>query len=130
MYKSKLSWILLTATLSHFLYAQQSSTPREKALIIEKYKKATNTDSFSKLELAVIYNYLKSKDNKASDDAFWTENKRLFSQEEMDIRQEKKNRLSLKGASLNLPPFPSLKTQIFRESLKKYKEFLFVTHIH
>ncbi|SEC87072.1 Por secretion system C-terminal sorting domain-containing protein [Tenacibaculum sp. MAR_2009_124] len=100
MRKVKLTLVLLTIIFTNLMYAQEGMTPREKKLIIEKYKKNNKNHQFKKSELDVIYNYLKNQDTKTIDEACTENNKRAFKKES---KQEKK-RNSAQNNTLNASP--------------------------
>ncbi|SEC87036.1 Por secretion system C-terminal sorting domain-containing protein [Tenacibaculum sp. MAR_2009_124] len=94
MGKVKLRLVLLAIIFTNFMYAQEGMTPREKKLIIEKYNKNSNNHQFTKLELDVIYNYLKNQDTKKIDEACSKFNKRVPTKEEIRRKKKKKKEKS------------------------------------
>ena len=92
MRKFKLSLVLLTITFTNLIYAQQGINRKEKALIIEKYKKRSKNHQFTKSELNVIYNYLKNMDPKKADKACLEINKRVPTTKEIKERRKKRIR--------------------------------------
>ncbi|SEC39704.1 Por secretion system C-terminal sorting domain-containing protein [Tenacibaculum sp. MAR_2009_124] len=95
MRKVKLSLVLLTIIFTNLLYAQQGVIPKEKNLIIEKYKKASAKHQFSSRELDIIYDYLKSQDAKKADAECLQYNKRVPSKEEIKLKKQERKEKSL-----------------------------------
>ncbi len=73
--------VILTLFCVNSLNAQETFSPEEKKIIIDKYKNSNNTFHPSPSELKVIYNFLKNQDAKETDKSFWENNKRLPNRE-------------------------------------------------